>query len=324
MEKPNIKLIIVLAVLAAIYLFTHVMIVPGVIETEDELYEMTTKAITHHKTYIRFKSEVEPEYLDYEYILDDALDADMYDACEFYEYKYSYKITSDGLYDVKLTIKKPSAFRSAISKHRIKAIARRFENLSDYEKVKAAHDYIIWMNTYWRVDGGAYKTIVAGHSACNGYALAFYALMTELGVPVTCETDNNHMWNTVMVDGLWYNIDLTWDDAGTAGVRYDYFLKCNADWEDHTFGTSNADQSLPVTGKSAKEYRKMVPNYKIARVIYIILTVVLVVYIIYLIMIVIPKKKAKQKELQQKLLEKSMRDSRELMKLDEELNDHEC
>lgn len=36
------------------------------------------------------------------------------------------------------------------------------------------------------------------------------------------------MWNTVLIDGEWYQIDVTWDDLDTSnpmnnGIRYNYF-----------------------------------------------------------------------------------------------------
>lgn len=36
------------------------------------------------------------------------------------------------------------------------------------------------------------------------------------------------MWNVVLLDGEWYQVDVTWDDSGVSspmhsGIRYNYF-----------------------------------------------------------------------------------------------------
>ena len=301
------------------FVLSHVMIVPSTITNRSELDKMTTKAITRNKSYVRFKTEIDPDSMDYETILDNALDKNMYAGCEFYEYYYTYDERSDGTYSVKLHIKKPRLYRRILAKHRIKEVAKRFENLSDYEKVKAVHDYIITKNHYVYQSGGAFEAVFMGHSECNGYALAFYAFMNELDIPVTYETGDNHMWNTVMLDGIWYNIDLTWDDPGDGSVHYDYFLKCDDEWGDHAYGNSTAKKSLPIEGKTAKEYCKMVPNYGLFTIIIIAAIVALTLFLVNLYVVKSKKKKAQQELLAQKLLDQNRQQMRQMKMLDEEL-----
>ena len=45
---------------------------------------------------------------------------------------------------------------------------------------------------------------------------------------------DNHMWNAVKLDGEWYNLDITWDDLGQGGKNYDYFLKSDSSFTEHT------------------------------------------------------------------------------------------
>ena len=59
---------------------------------------------------------------------------------------------------------------------------------------------------------------------CDGYAKAVKLVCGELGIPCVLVRSETHMWNNVqMDDGLWYNLDLTWDDEGEE-LSYDYFL----------------------------------------------------------------------------------------------------
>ena len=63
----------------------------------------------------------------------------------------------------------------------------------------------------------AYGALVLERSVCDGYAEAFFVIMSCLGVDcdiVVGSTDEGlHAWNQVALGGEWYNIDLTWDDS---------------------------------------------------------------------------------------------------------------
>lgn len=124
------------------------------------------------------------------------------------------------------------------------------DSMSEYEKVKAIHDYLVVHVDY------DYANLEAGtlpdtaftvegalllHSAvCEGYARAFSYLCRQAGIEeqlVYGTADDgtgveSHAWNQVCVDGNWYNIDVTWDDPMMNGelvtdgsnIIYDYFL----------------------------------------------------------------------------------------------------
>jgi hypothetical protein len=62
--------------------------------------------------------------------------------------------------------------------------------------------------------------------------LALIAVTDEIGIesiPVT-SSRMNHAWNLVKLDGDWYHIDVTWDDAVSypSYTSYDYFLQSDA------------------------------------------------------------------------------------------------
>ena len=125
------------------------------------------------------------------------------------------------------------------------------DNMSEYEIVKAIHDWIV-INVDYDYDGlrngtigdieykaeGALKYKLA---VCQGYAEAFQLLCAKAGIQSYMmygeagnSTDGweNHAWNVVRINGEWYQIDCTWDDplingqvvTGSANLVYAYFL----------------------------------------------------------------------------------------------------
>ncbi len=112
--------------------------------------------------------------------------------------------------------------------------------MSEYEQVRAFHDWLVNNNqydqTYRDASYDAYGALLTGFAVCDGYAKAFDLLCYLSGIEclringkaASGGTAENHAWNKVNVDGRWYNVDVTWDDPVTANgqpvLRYDYFL----------------------------------------------------------------------------------------------------
>ena len=120
--------------------------------------------------------------------------------------------------------------------------------MSDLDKIKAVHDYLVKNTTYYygyydRADYHNHlKNILSNKIAvCQGYAVAFYVFMKELGIPCTLLTGTanngsgmeNHAWNAVKINGEWYFVDVTWDDPFINGstsypdgynLSYEYLL----------------------------------------------------------------------------------------------------
>ena len=108
------------------------------------------------------------------------------------------------------------------------AIIKEALNCSgDYEKEKYVHDALLDLagyDTEASLNQSAFSALVSRTTVCAGYARAFQYLMTRLGIPcyyVTGYAEGEHAWNTVMLDGEFYNVDLTWDEGSLTG--YDYF-----------------------------------------------------------------------------------------------------
>lgn len=148
----------------------------------------------------------------------------------------------------------------AIVLKKVKEIAGEIEKNAgcDYEKTKMAHDYLVENIEYVTGYHGAYSALCEGKAVCNGYAAAFQLIMDELGIPCkTVSSDEiNHMWNCVYLEGFWYNVDVTWDDAAgkTEKIDYRYFLKSQEDFFGHgSVSFSTAEKSF-VQNVSSKEY----------------------------------------------------------------------
>lgn len=120
------------------------------------------------------------------------------------------------------------------------------ESMDEYEKVRSIHDYIVISTKYDEenlkkdtipdIDFTAKGVLEKNIGVCRGYAEAFKLLMDKLKIDceiVTGYADSvSHAWNVVKIDGVWYQIDCTYDDpvdennaAGNSdNLRYDYFL----------------------------------------------------------------------------------------------------
>ena len=57
----------------------------------------------------------------------------------------------------------------------------------------------------------AYGALFNKKAVCQGYAMLFYALCREAGLPVRIITGPDHAWNIVRLGPWWYSLDCTWD-----------------------------------------------------------------------------------------------------------------
>ena len=107
-----------------------------------------------------------------------------------------------------------------------------------YEQLKSIHDYICEF-TFYDINSpfisSAVGAIVEPGAVCEAYAEGFKIICDNLGIPCVLvvgnfndTNDEAHMWNLVqMEDGLWYGVDVTWDDLDGDGgeLKHQYFLK---------------------------------------------------------------------------------------------------
>lgn len=108
---------------------------------------------------------------------------------------------------------------------------------TEYEKVKAIHDYICDNVEYEAAEAAsdirrtAYGALVEGRAVCQGYSVSLYRLLLEAGIDNRIiygsgispfGTTAAHTWNIVELYGKYYYLDATWDDSSNSR---DYFLK---------------------------------------------------------------------------------------------------
>lgn len=96
---------------------------------------------------------------------------------------------------------------------------------TDFLKALYVHDYIVSDCEYAtevydnpeKVSDfvyNAYGSLVEKRCVCQGYSMAYKAVMKRLSIPVdyALSEEMNHIWNTVTLDGNTYHADLTFDD----------------------------------------------------------------------------------------------------------------
>lgn len=156
--------------------------------------------------------------------------------------------TVNGSYYYELTLNVPyytTADQETIMDTKVSELLAQLDldGAADYVKTKGIYDWLCRNVTYdydnledktYLLKHAAYAALVDKTAVCQGYAVLFYRLMLELGVDnrVIIGTGNGgaHAWNIVELDGLYYNLDSTWD-AGTSA--YSYFLTSDANFGDH-------------------------------------------------------------------------------------------
>ena len=117
---------------------------------------------------------------------------------------------------------------------------------TDYDKIMQIHDFIVENADYdstYQATGtyGIYGALIGKKCVCEGYAKTLKYLANAAGIK--CEImqgtatnssgqTESHAWNCVKINGIWYEIDATWDDPIIVGTgykantyKYRYFLK---------------------------------------------------------------------------------------------------
>lgn len=121
--------------------------------------------------------------------------------------------------------------------------------MSEYEKVKTIHDYIKNRYSYdddlysfiLKLNNGqitdnttrnevyrstsVYSALNSNKTVCQGYAMTAYKMLKGAGIECKIISGTlkgqEHVWNKVKVNGIWYYLDITADDTSKTD---DYFL----------------------------------------------------------------------------------------------------
>ena len=128
-----------------------------------------------------------------------------------------------------------SKVEEAFVDHTLNNIIAPMRRLSDFEKVKAAHDFIVLSTKYSSQTKNSqyspYTLLTENKAVCQAYALVLYRMLEKLGFEVRYVAgdakEQLHAWVLVNLEGAWYHIDVTWDDPvpdKPNEVSYNYFL----------------------------------------------------------------------------------------------------
>lgn len=128
------------------------------------------------------------------------------------------------------------------------------ENMTEHDKVKAIHDYIVLNCEYDYVDyinksipESSYRTYGVFEdkkAVCQGYCSAFNLLCDVAGIKSISTSgtvkDSNelHSWNAVLIDNAIYYLDVTSNDPvpdKIGNVKYTYFMLTEQELESHGY-----------------------------------------------------------------------------------------
>lgn len=191
---------------------------------------------------------VEPELKDIQVSklddLKDTVEAVYRDYAELFWYPGGYSTSyydRNGYFDVTYIPnyrwnKQEALQRKAYVENASQEILSQLQGKSDYEKVKGVFNYLVDQTAYdyAYMNTTIYELFHDQRAVCEGYARTTQYLLNQLGVEtlyISGEAGSNgdieaHAWNVVLVDGAYYQLDVTWGDPydpdGTQTKTYDY------------------------------------------------------------------------------------------------------
>lgn len=152
--------------------------------------------------------------------------------------------SSDGTIEFKYSLSKKTILQK---KNKIDAAVKKVvasiikKNMSDLDKVKAIHDYLV-LNVAYDYKNSLkgtvpldsyeiYGSLINKKAVCDGYSKLMQVLLKKVGISSTIvvgtANGENHSWNLVELNGKYYHLDATWDDPAPdkkGVVNYKYFL----------------------------------------------------------------------------------------------------
>lgn len=130
--------------------------------------------------------------------------------------------------------------------------------LHDYLTVNCEYDYQNYLNNSIPDESfTAYGTLVNRTAVCQGYALAYKYLLNQVGIDCYMVSSDamNHAWNMIVLDGKYYQVDVTWDDPTWDKVGrsvHTYMFRSDAAFAKHynwivTVGSGTVDYTATDT-----------------------------------------------------------------------------
>ncbi len=210
------------------------------IETKEEkrIYKIYEYALENSYPFIYIESRLVPAYKDLSDMLillsmdsavvDQNLNIEYFDEEYQITQQYLYRVMVKNFKCMKIHISDFNEDKTA----KIEECEKKAEEIlasldidsksTEREKAEAIYHYIgknIEYKEYEDYDYQAFlhDAMIKGSSNCDGYANTFSLLCNMAGIKC-CEKKNNpqtediegHTWNTVLLDGVWYNVDATY------------------------------------------------------------------------------------------------------------------
>ena len=147
------------------------------------------------------------------------------------------------------------------------------EDATDYQRVRHVFRYLVDhvdYNAKAKYNQSLYSALVRGESVCAGYSKAAQYLLQQLGIPCIYVTGTangqDHAWNIVRCDGMYYQLDVTFGDPTYSGdgkvknnINYSYL--CCTDEELYQDHTPDDRVKLPACRSDRLNYYKIHDRY---------------------------------------------------------------
>jgi transglutaminase/protease-like cytokinesis protein 3 len=144
--------------------------------------------------------------------------------------------STDGSVDLKIKYFQAPPETKAVEEFAIKFVSTSIKSsMTDLEKLIVVHDFIIKSvkYDYSLKNRSPYLAIKEKKSVCSGFALLAGKLLeiakvkqfyvTGDSTDPTTHKNGKHIWNKITLQGMWYNIDFTWDSCCKESNPYIYF-----------------------------------------------------------------------------------------------------
>lgn len=134
------------------------------------------------------------------------------------------------------------------------------DNMSEKEKIKVFHDYVINNTNYdtqytnnnindiYNSSHRASGPLLYSKSLCGGYSHAMSIFLNKLKIPNYRISSETHIWNLIYIDNNWFHLDLTWDDPVTSDksnvLLHKYFIIDTKTLESFNTGKHNFDKNI--------------------------------------------------------------------------------
>lgn len=184
-----------------------------------------------------------------------------YAAGDYLEWTYSgYRFSYSSAGVIKATVNYyTNAEQEAYATERIAQILSELnlDGMSDYEKTKCIYEYICNHVSYdydrleddeYVLKYTAYNALHDGNAVCQGYATLLYRMLNLSGIEsrvvtgITGTQQDGHAWNIVKVDGVWYNVDVTFDAETSTQTKY--FLRTDEFFSSKEGGYHELDEEF--------------------------------------------------------------------------------